>query len=74
MCSGDVAKSFKHEPGPAQDVRLRWATLTEAAEAGGWSRVYGGIHFSTGDRYGRELGGQVAAKVWRRAHAYIGGE
>jgi hypothetical protein len=67
------ANRFKYEPGPTQDVRLRWATLTEAAEAGGWSRVYGGIHFSTGDRYGREMGEQVARKVWRRAQVYITG-
>jgi hypothetical protein len=67
------ANSFKVETGPAQDVRLRWDTLTEAAEAAGWSRVYGGIHFSTGDRYGREMGEQVARKVWRRAQGYITG-
>jgi hypothetical protein len=30
----------------------------------GWSRVGGGIHVSTGDRYGRELGEQFARKVW----------
>jgi uncharacterized protein DUF6851/vanadium-dependent haloperoxidase-like protein len=65
------AKSFKTEPGPEQDVRLRWNTLTEAAEAGGWSRVCGGIHFTTGDRYGRELGEQVARKVWGKAQIYF---
>ena len=37
------------------------------------SRVYGGIHFSTGDRYGREMGEQVARKAWRRAQIYITG-
>jgi hypothetical protein len=68
------AKSFKNEPGPAQDLRLRWDTLTAAAEAAGWSRVYGGIHFSTGDRYGREMGEQVARKAWGKAQAYIGGQ
>ena len=33
---------------------------------------YGGrIHFTTGDRYGRELGDQVARKVWGKARAYF---
>jgi hypothetical protein len=68
------AKSFKNEPGPTQDIRLRWETLTEAAAAGGWSRVYGGIHFSPGDRYGREMGERVAGKVWRKAQVYIAGQ
>jgi hypothetical protein len=65
------AKSFKSEPGPEQDVRLRWVTLTDAAEAGGWSRVCGGIHFSAGGRSGRELGEQVARKVWHKARTFF---
>jgi hypothetical protein len=46
--------------------------FAEAADAAGWSRVYGGVHFTTGDRYGRELGEKVAQKVWRKAQMYFG--
>ena len=56
-----------------RQLRVFRAPLTAAAESAGWSRVSGGIHFSTGDRYGRELGEQVARKVWQRAHVYLTG-
>jgi hypothetical protein len=39
----------------------------------GWSRVGGGIHVSTGDRYGRELGEQFAHKgLALGAHVFRG--
>ena len=66
------AGSFKLDRGPAQDVRFKWNTLTEAADSCGLSRVYGGIHFWTGDRHGREMGEKVAQKAWRKAQAYFG--
>lgn len=66
------ANSLKLDRGPAQDVRFTWATFSEAADSCGKSRVYGGIHFWTGDRYGREMGQKVAQKVWRKAQIYFG--
>jgi hypothetical protein len=66
------ANSFKLDRGPAQDVRFKWDTFTEAADSCGKSRVYGGIHFWTGDRYGREMGEKVAQKAWRKAQVYFG--
>ena len=50
------AGSFKYDSGPARDIHLRFITLSEAAAAAGWSRVHGGIHFSTGDRTGASSG------------------
>jgi hypothetical protein len=66
------ANNFRLDRGPAQDVRFTWKTFSEAADACGWSRVYGGIHFTTGDRHGREMGEKVAHKVWRKAQSYFG--
>jgi PAP2 superfamily len=66
------ANSFKGERGPDRDVRFHWTTFAQAADAAGWSRVYGGIHFTSGDRYGRAMGEKVAHKVWRKARIYFG--
>jgi Domain of unknown function (DUF6851)/VCPO second helical-bundle domain len=66
------ANSFRLDRGPAQDVRFKWSTFTEAADSCGLSRVYGGIHFWTGDRHGREMGEKVAQKAWRKAQVYFG--
>lgn len=64
--------SFKNDRGPAQEIELTWDTVDAAADAAGWSRVYGGIHFPTGDRSGRELGAHVARKAWEKARRYFG--
>jgi Domain of unknown function (DUF6851)/VCPO second helical-bundle domain len=66
------AGSLKLDRAPAQDVRLKWNTFSEAADSCGLSRVYGGIHFWTGDKYGREMGEKVAHEVWRKAQVYFG--
>ena len=41
-------------------VVLQWATLTEAAEEAGISRLYGGIHIQDGNLNGLKVGEQVA--------------
>jgi Ca2+-binding RTX toxin-like protein len=46
-----------------EPVVLQWATLTEAAEEAGLSRLYGGIHFMDGNLRGLDLGGKVATQV-----------
>jgi hypothetical protein len=66
------ANGLKNDSGPAEELRFRWNTFSEAADSAGWSRVYGGIHFTSGDRYGRELGDNVGKKAWRRAQMYFG--
>lgn len=58
---------FEHYAGPA--VVLQWATLREAADEAGISRIYGGIHIEADDRYGRELGADVAEIAQERWQA-----
>ena len=67
--------SSRFEPGltPQEKVTLEWSTFSEAADEAGESRLYGGIHFSDGDKYGRSLGREVAAAVYDQAQFYING-
>ncbi len=51
---------------PAAPVALRWNSLSEVADAAGYSRRLGGIHFEQGDLKGRALGKQVAQAVIRK--------
>jgi hypothetical protein len=66
------AGSSRTEPGavPSSDVRLSWATFTEAAHQAGLSRRYGGIHFEQADIDARGTGQIAARKVWERAQGY----
>ena len=63
------------EPGitPATDVKLSWATFSQAADQAGLSRRLGGIHFKEGDLDARRAGRLVAIRVWRKAQTYING-
>jgi hypothetical protein len=67
-----AAGSSSIEPGltPRQDVTLRWATFTDAANEAGISRRYGGIHFELGDVVGRATGRLVARQVWEKVLTY----
>jgi len=67
--------SSSAEPGrvPAADLTLSWATFSEAADAAGMSRRYGGIHFGQGDLTGRALGRVVGAQAWAKAQAHFNG-
>jgi hypothetical protein len=47
----------------------RFASFTEAAHEAGLSRIYGGIHFPSGDSAGRSLGECIGARVVERAPA-----
>jgi hypothetical protein len=58
---------------PATDVKLSWATFSDASNDAGMSRRWGGIHFQTGDFHGRALGRQVAQFVWGTSQNYING-
>lgn len=62
------------EPGkvPATDLRMSWATFTDAADEAGMSRRYGGIHFRDADMEGRRLGREVGARVWGKAYRLFG--
>ncbi len=67
--------SSRFEPDftPMSPVTLTWTTFTEAADEAGISRLYGGIHFISGDIEGRELGHQVGSEVWQRSQFFING-
>ena len=65
----------RFEPGitPEETVTLAWDTFSQAADEGGLSRLYGGIHFEDGDLNGRILGRQVGQAVFEQAQFYIDG-
>lgn len=67
--------SFRGEPGcgPTSNVTLTFATFSDAADAAGMSRRWGGIHFRDGDLVGRATGRIVGAKVWEKARTYFDG-
>ncbi|WP_264321262.1 vanadium-dependent haloperoxidase [Zarconia navalis] len=66
----------RFEPGvtPQQTLTLKWDTFTEAADEGGISRLYGGIHFEDGDVNSRRLGRQVGGNTFLSALDYIQGD
>jgi PAP2 superfamily len=59
---------------PASDVTLSWPTFTLAAEEAGKSRIYGGIHFKSGNEHGRMMGRQIGQFVHSKAQLYIRGQ
>ena len=62
----------RFEPGlvPGDTLTLSWDTFTQAADEGGLSRLYGGIHFEDGDVNGRQLGRDVGETVWAKIQAF----
>ena len=67
--------SSRTEPGlvPASDLTFFWTSFTEAGDAAGMSRRFGGIHFQAGDLNSRVLGRLVGAEVWAKAQTYVDG-
>jgi PAP2 superfamily len=66
-------RTATHPGVPAQDVTLSWPTFTLASEEAAMSRIYGGIHFRSGNEHGRMMGRQVGINVHARAQLYIRG-
>ncbi|MEM7498260.1 MAG: DUF6851 domain-containing protein [Pseudomonadota bacterium] len=64
---------FENGLTPTEDLTLAWATFQEAADEGGISRLYGGIHFEDGDLNGRLLGEQVGQAAVAEAIRLIQG-
>lgn len=58
------------EDGPDETIVLRWDTMLEASDEAGISRLYGGIHFQDGDRWGREMGRQIGEQAFARAQQF----
>jgi hypothetical protein len=58
---------------PAKNVVLSWKNLLDASDQAGMSRRYGGIHFYSGDMYGRLNGASVGYWVYDKATKYFSG-
>ena len=65
---GDVAFDDSTSRSLGHPVR-RFPSFTAAADEAGMSRVYGGIHFPSGNAAGRALGRCIGAKVVERLHS-----
>ena len=61
------------EGSPSEVIILQWDTFKEAADEAGISRLYGGIHFQDGDRYGRLMGEQIGIQAFALAQQYWSG-
>jgi hypothetical protein len=66
-------KSLIHERGPAQTVRLQWASYFDASDQAGQSRLWGGIHIEADDFTGRRIGHQIGLDAFAKAKAYFEG-
>ena len=58
---------------PKSVVTLGWASFTEAANEAGLSRIYGGIHFESGNLEGQKLGRKIGESVWNKAQTFFNG-
>jgi hypothetical protein len=69
------AGSSHVEPGavPAKPITLSWTNFRYAAEQGGLSRQYGGVHFEHGDKDARAAGASVGKNAWAKALTYFNG-
>ena len=61
------------EKGPTHEVRLAWASYSDAADEAGQSRLWGGIHIEPDDFVGRKLGQQVGEDAMRQARRHFDG-
>ncbi len=67
------AGGLEFEAGPAEDIKLQWATYRDAADEAGLSRIYGGIHVPADDRAGRIMGAACGWGAWEKAQGYWNG-
>ena len=66
--------AFRTDPGlPATDIRFVWHSLSEVADAAGYSRRVTGIHWIRSDLEGRALGRRVGTTVADKALALFDG-
>jgi hypothetical protein len=59
------------EEGPSTDVRLQWATYSDAADQAGQSRIWGGIHIWPDDADGRLTGDKVGKAALAKAKGIL---
>jgi hypothetical protein len=72
ITAGDPVAQFQANV-PAQPVTLRWSTFTEAADQAGLSRLLGGIHFRSGNTYGKSSGRTVGNAVVNKMNQLLKG-
>jgi PAP2 superfamily len=58
---------------PKSEISLSWNTFTDAANQAGFSRLYGGIHFSNGNEFGKSMGRIVGMETFQKALTYFAG-
>ena len=61
------------ERGPSVDVHLQWATYFDGADQAGQSRIWGGIHITPDDFFGRRAGDQIGRGAAALARTYFDG-
>jgi hypothetical protein len=67
-------KNSAHPVGtPSKNVVLSWKNLLDASNQAGMSRRYGGIHFYSGDQYGRANGASIGYWDYDKAKTYFNG-
>lgn len=59
------------EDGPAQEVRLQWATYRDASDQCSLSRIWGGIHPPADDIPGRFIGMEIGMEAFNHAESYF---
>ncbi|MCF2949922.1 vanadium-dependent haloperoxidase [Paraglaciecola aquimarina] len=62
------------EQGPSTDIKLQWATYTDASDQTSLSRIWGGIHPPVDDVAGRRVGIKVGQAAFALAEQYFTGE
>ncbi|WP_135505289.1 DUF6851 domain-containing protein [Roseovarius aestuariivivens] len=79
--SDDFGGSVTFAPGstifeqgvPFEETTLAWDTFSDAADEAGLSRLYGGIHFTDGDLFGRQLGRTTGSDTYDLAQLFFDG-
>ncbi|MFF3350328.1 vanadium-dependent haloperoxidase [Streptomyces sp. NPDC002779] len=58
---------------PTNDVKLTWPTFSAAAQEIGYSRIWGGVHWTFDHHAAAAQGREVARDVWAEAQQYFNG-
>jgi hypothetical protein len=61
------------EKGPTQEIRLQWASYSDASDQAGQSRIWGGIHIEPDDFVGRKIGFAIGKSAVTRAAKFFDG-
>lgn len=62
------------EQGPSTDIKLQWATYTDASDQTSLSRIWGGIHPPVDDVAGRKIGLTIGKSAFAYAEQFYAGQ